>query len=179
METTPIVLERLTLQTLPESAADGPYLQWMQDPEIVRHLEPRFTTFSPDGLAEYIRFMNADPDVALLGIFVSETGEHIGNIKLGPIDRNRLVGDVGPLVGAKEHWGKGYAAGAIAGLTVWAMEALGLHKLTAGCDHVNEGSHRAFLKAGRFEEGRLREHYQCEGGRVDKILLAYLRETGP
>jgi RimJ/RimL family protein N-acetyltransferase len=175
METAPIVLERLTLRTLTESAADGPYLKWMQDPEIVRYLEARFATFSPDGLAEYIRFMNADPDVALFGIFVSATGEHVGNIKLGPIDRHHRVGDVGLLVGAKAHWGRGFATEAIAGLTRWAVETLGLHKLTAGCYDVNEGSRRAFLKAGWIEEGRLREQYQSEGKRADRILLAYIR----
>jgi ribosomal-protein-alanine N-acetyltransferase len=177
METAPIVLGRLTLRTLPESAAGGPYLQWMQDPEIVRYLEARFTALGRDGLAEYIRFMNADPDVALLGIFVTETDEHIGNIKLGPIDRNHRVGDVGLLVGAKAHWGKGYATEAIAGLTAWALETLGLHKLTAACYDVNERSRRAFLKAGWVEEGRLREQYESEGKRVDRVLLAYIRGT--
>jgi ribosomal-protein-alanine N-acetyltransferase len=175
MDTAPIVLERLTLRTLRESAADGPYLAWMQDPQVLRHLEARFTTTSRDGLADYIRFMNADPDVVLLGIFISRTDEHIGNIKLGPIDRNHRVGEVGLLVGAKAHWGKGYATEAIAGLTAWAVETLGLHKLNAGCYHVNEGSRRAFLKAGWFEEGRLREQYECEGRRVDRVLLAYIR----
>jgi RimJ/RimL family protein N-acetyltransferase len=56
------------------------------------------------------------------------------------------------------------------------VEDQDLHKLTAGCYDVNEGSRRAFLKAGWIEEGRLREQYECEGKRVDRILLAYIRE---
>jgi RimJ/RimL family protein N-acetyltransferase len=176
MDPAPIVLERLTLRTLTESAADGPYLQWMQDPDIVRYLESRFSMFNRSDLARYIRAMNENEDVYLFGIFISATDEHVGNIKLGPINRHHDVGEIGILIGAKDHWGKGVATEAIGGLTSWAMETLGLHKLTAGSYDVNEGSIHAFLKAGWFEEGRCREHYKSEGRRVDRVLLAYLRE---
>ena len=172
----PIVLQRLTLRTLSETDADGPYLQWMRDPEILQYLEARFRTFTHDDLARYVQTMNADPRVFLFGILITDTAQHIGNIKLGPIDRNHKVGDVGILIGAKEHWGQGFATEAIRGLTKWATGSQGLHKLTAGCYHLNHGSIRAFLKAGWFEEGRRREQYQCGDQRVDGVLLAYLKE---
>ncbi|MHC4218420.1 MAG: GNAT family N-acetyltransferase, partial [Planctomycetota bacterium] len=109
MDPAPIVLERLTLRTLTESAADGPYLQWMQDPDIVRYLESRFSMFNRSDLARYIRAMNENEDVYLFGIFISATDEHVGNIKLGPINRHHDVGEIGILIGAKDHWGKGVA----------------------------------------------------------------------
>jgi ribosomal-protein-alanine N-acetyltransferase len=172
---TPIHSEHIFLSTLQPGDATPIYLSWLLDPTINAYLETRF---SPpklvSDLATFIGDVNCSMHTLMLGIFLQENGRHIGNIKLGPIDWNHKVGDVGFLVGDKEQWGKGYASKAITLLANYAFTQLGLAKLTAGCYAENEGSYRALLKAGFVEEGRRISQWVVAGYRQDGILMGRL-----
>lgn len=168
----PIYSEHIVLRTLQSDDATPVYLGWLSDPAINAYLETRF---SPPKLVSDLAAVIADANTSLhtlmLGIFLQENGRHIGNIKLGPIDWNHKVGDMGFLIGDKEQWGKGYASKAIALLSDYAFEQLGLAKLTAGCYAENEGSRRALLKAGFVEEGRRLSQWVVAGCRQDGVLM--------
>ena len=56
-------------------------------------------------------------------------------------------------------------------LTEYAFTQLSIAKLTAGCYADNEGSRRAFLKAGFSEEGRRIAQWIVDGRRQDGVLL--------
>jgi len=97
---------------------------------------------------------------------------HIGNLKIGPIDRNHGTADLGILIGEKDCWGRGLATEAIALATEYAFSELRLRKITAGSYSNNPGSVKAFVKAGWEVEGSMRMQYIASGKLVDKILLA-------
>jgi [ribosomal protein S5]-alanine N-acetyltransferase len=173
----PLRGERLTLKSLGAEDATARYLAWMHDARVTAYLESRFSPpQSTDDLERFISDANASAHSLLLGIFESE--QHIGNIKLGPIDPHHAVGDIGILIGEPSSWGKGYASEAIALLRDHAFSQLGLAKLTAGCYAANEGSTRAFLRAGFAEEGRRTSQWQSGDGRVDGILLGCVNPSG-
>lgn len=159
----PIATPRLSLRSLTATDATDDYLGWMRDPRVNRYLESRFGSFSHESLACFIADCNANPSLLLLGITVREGGRHIGNIKLGPIDRHHRLGDIGLLIGDPSAWGKGYAREAIAGLSAHALGPLDLHKLTASYYEANIGSEKAFLGAGWNIEGIRPQHFLCEG----------------
>jgi [ribosomal protein S5]-alanine N-acetyltransferase len=170
----PLRGERLTLKSLSATHASDRYLSWMHDARVTAYLETRFSPpKTTDDLERFIADCNTSTHSLLLGIFVGE--EHIGNIKLGPIDRNHAVGDIGILIGEPSSWGKGYASEAISLLRDHAFAQLGLAKLTAGCYAVNEGSTRAFLRAGFVEEGRRISQWQAGDTRVDGVLLGCVK----
>jgi RimJ/RimL family protein N-acetyltransferase len=104
-------------------------------------------------------------------MFLREDARHIGNIKLGPINRHHGTGDIGLLIGERSEWGKGHACEAIALFADYAFANLGLAKLTASCYSDNEGSRHAFLKAGFVEEGRRLAQYMSCGKRQDGVML--------
>lgn len=168
----PIHSEHIVLRTLQPGDATPVYLSWLSDPAINAYLETRF---SPpqlvSDLASFIVEVNTSFDILMLGIFLQGNGRHIGNIKLGPIEWNHQVGDMGFLIGDKEHWGKGYASKAIALLADYAFTHLGLAKLTAGFYAQNEGSRHALLKAGFVEEGRRISQWLVAGCRQDGVLM--------
>ena len=110
----------------------------------------------------------------LLAIVIKSDQRHIGNIKLGSINWIHRLADMGILIGEKDCWGKGYATEAIRLVAGYAFEILNLHKLVAGVYSMNEGSSRAFLKAGFMREGAFKEHYFCEGRYVDSEMLGLL-----
>jgi ribosomal-protein-alanine N-acetyltransferase len=163
----PLLLEQLTVVHATER-----YLEWMNDPQVTRFLESRFSPPADvDALKAFICDCDNSPTDLLLGIFLSGTGQHIGNIKLGPINPHHKTGEIGLLIGERSCWGKGYAVAAIAILADHAFETLGLVKLTAGCYAENVGSTRAFQRSGFQIEGRRAMQWDCDGLRQDGILL--------
>ena len=124
----------------------------------------------------FVRARAGDRNNVFLAIVAREGDRHIGNIKLGPIDWLHRTGDIGILIGERDCWGKGYAAEAIALLAEYAFGTLNLHKLTASCYEPNQGSTRAFTKAGFEIEGVRKQQFFCEGRYVDLVLLGRVRD---
>jgi ribosomal-protein-alanine N-acetyltransferase len=175
---TPLIGQSLFLRTLVGEDATPRYLSWLSDVEVTRYLEVRFSAPSNlIGLSDFISSTNESDDTLMLGMFLLSDGRHIGNIKLGPINRHHGTGDIGLLIGERGEWGKGHARAVIALVTNYAFTTLGLSKLTAGCYSANEGSRRAFLLAGFVEEGRQAAQYVADGVRQDKILLGKIKPT--
>ena len=164
--------EQIVLRTLLPADASFTYLDWLSNPEINGYLEVRFNLpRSVDDLASYISNTNESPHTLLLGIFLVDSERHIGNIKLGPIDWNHQIGDLGFLIGDRTQWGKGYASQSIRLISDYAFSELGLAKLTAGCYADNDSSRRALQRAGFVEEGRRVSQWAVAGRRQDGIIM--------
>ena len=167
----PLVRDDIALRTLEPEDVTTSYLAWLNDAAVNRYLEVRFAP--PQSLTElrsFVAAVNASADSLLLGVFLP-SGKHIGNIKMGPIDAHHATADVGLIIGDRAEWGKGYAQAAISLLSEYAFEALQIAKLTAGCYADNEGSTKAFLRAGYAIEGRRVAQWRVEDRRVDGVLL--------
>jgi ribosomal-protein-alanine N-acetyltransferase len=168
--------ERLVLRTLTPADANDDYARWMNDPEIVRYTESRFATHTVESIRSSIESTQAASDSVFLAIITRADGRHIGNIKLGPINSCHLCADIGIIIGEKDCWGHGYATEAIERIARHAFDDLRLHKLTAGCYACNQGSRRAFEKAGFTLDGYRRGDCYCEGAWMDTLLLARWNE---
>jgi [ribosomal protein S5]-alanine N-acetyltransferase len=169
--TTRLETAQLILTELDTGHAGAPYLDWMNDAGLMQFLESRFRSYTNEDLAAFVAATNADPDSLLLGMFMKDDGSHVGNIKIGPIDRHHRRGDIGLLIGDRTRWGRGLAREAIAALTAHALGPLGLHKVTAGCYGANLAARKAFLAAGFVEEGRRPRHFAYGEGWEDHVLL--------
>lgn len=171
----PLQTPRLTLRSLTGRDCSGGYLAWMNDPLVQRYLESRNQTNDLSSIVTFVERCNASPDVLLLGIIEQATESHIGNIKLGSIDRHHSRSAIGILLGEKSAWGKGYACEAIGAVSRFAFEALGLAKLFAGAYAENESSIKAFCNAGFSVEARLHQHAVIEDRRTDVLMLAKMQ----
>lgn len=158
----------------PDSVGDA-YVEWLNDPAIARYLESRFARHDADSTRAYAASVLASADSVLLGIRSVALGRrHVGNIKLGPINRQHGTADIGIMIGDRAAWGRGIATAAIAMLAEIAREELGLRKLTAGCYASNGGSERAFLKAGFAREGVRPGQFLLDGKPEDLVLMGRL-----
>jgi len=113
----------------------------------------------------------------LLGIITRSDGKHIGNIKLGPIDRNHGLGDIGLLIGEPDKWGVGFAREAIKAVSDFALGPLSLHKVTASCYASHVASRKAFEANGFLVEGIRPKHFRNDGQWEDAILMARTLEA--
>ncbi len=167
--------KRIYLREVRPSDVNERYYRWMNDPEITRFLESRFAPNAIENLRDYVAGKLGDRDNIFLAIVLKEEDRHIGNIKLGPIQWIHRLADIGLLIGEKDCWGKGYATEAIQLVSDYAFNVLNLHKVAAGCYGPNEGSARAFQKAGFVVEGVRKEQFYTNGSYVDDILLGLIR----
>lgn len=157
----------LELRCLHEDEVGHAYLGWLSDTLVNQYLEVRHAP--PQSVAElrqFVRDLNASPDNLLLGMFTQDGRRHIGNIKLGPINWLHRRADIGIVCGERAEWGKGYATTAIRLLSDLAEQQFDLRRLSAGCYGGNEGSLRAFQKAGFTLEATLPDYWQLGDGRT-------------
>lgn len=169
--------ENIYLREVRESDVNENYYRWMNDPDITQYLESRFYPNSLEELRHYVGEKSKDNSSVFLAIILKNGNRHIGNIKLGPINWIHRYADVALIIGEKDCWGKGYASSAICLVTKYAFKTLNLHKLMAGCYDLNQGSAKAFQKAGFQTEGVRKRHYYYDGGYIDSVLLGIVRET--
>ncbi len=169
---------RVGLRRVRSSDVTPVYVGWLNDPEVNRFLESRFSPHSLESTAAYVAKLEGDVDNVFLAIIMLDGSRHIGNMKIGPINRQHRCAAVGIVIGEKDCWGKGYATEAISLGTRYSFATLGLHRLEAGAYAENPGSARAFLKAGWHEEGREQSKWRCEDRFVDGVRIACVNAAG-
>jgi [ribosomal protein S5]-alanine N-acetyltransferase len=165
---------RVELFQLEPEDVTGRYVDWLNDPAVNRFLEVRWQRSTLHTTSEFVALQIESPASLLLGMRAIDTGQHVGNIKLGPIDIRHGLAEVGIMIGEAAARGTGIGSEAIRLLAGIARDQLALRKLTAGCYASNMGSTRAFQKAGFHVEGTRREHFLLDGKPENLTLLARL-----
>ncbi len=153
------------------------YVAWLTDPDINRFLETRWQKTSMEGIRDFVEQMTRSPDNFLFAICTVDTDTHVGNIKLGPVNRNHSFADVSYFIGAKEYWGRGIATEAISLVVQFGFDRLGLHRVQAGVYSTNVGSRKALERNGFLLEGVCREKFIDGSQRVDHLLLGLINDT--
>ena len=168
--------KNICLREIQISDAKKNYYNWMRDPEVNQYLESRFEKWSVRRLKNYVKEIKINRDNFFWAIILKETGGHIGNIKLGPVNRKHGFADLGIIIGEKPYWGKGFATEAITLVADYAFKKLKLNKLTAGAYANNIGSVKAFKNAGFLIEGIQKRQYLYNKKYVDGVLLGCIKK---
>lgn len=163
--------ERIYLREVRQTDVNENYYKWMNDEEVNRFLETRFVPQSIESIKKYVEKFDGNINEVFLAICLKENGNHIGNIKLGPINWIHRFADVSLVIGDKNQWGKGFATEAINLITNYAFSVLNLHKLRAGCYEQNEGSKKAFEKSGYSVESVFKKQYFYMGKYIDSFSM--------
>lgn len=163
---------RVHLRPVRESDVGPRYVGWLNDRETNRYMETRFARHTRKTVLSFVRDKRVRRRVEpFFCICLNGTGEHIGNVKLGPIHPRHKTADVSLFIGEKSLWGKGYASEAIALVTKFAFERLRLNKLEAGCYEANRASAKAFARCGYAREGFRKAHVIYGGKPMSVVLL--------
>lgn len=166
----------ITLREL--TAADLPLLnKWRADREIA------------DGLGGAFRHVNVETDQAWfqdylgsrsrnvrMGIVLDETHELIGVAYLLDIEPIHRRCEFAVMVGAKEHWGKGYGTAAVRSALDHAFADLNLTRVYLYVNCTNDAALRLYEKTGFRREGILRKHAYKSGEYLDVAVMGMLRD---
>lgn len=164
--------KRLYLREVKPEDANVTYCRWLNDPDVNRFLETRHSPQTIATIRAYIEKTRNDPDEVFLAICLKDGDKHIGNIKIGPINRIHHFADMSLFIGEKRLHGKGIATEAIAAFSDFAFNVLKLNKIKAGFYAENIASMKAFGKAGFKEEGRLTKQLLMDGKYTDWVIMA-------
>ena len=161
--------EKITLRKLNLSKdTSNKYLNWMNDSEVHKYTEQKYTKHSLINLRKFVKEKNESNNELLYGIFLKKNNfkMHIGNIKLGPINFIHKKGEIAYFIGEKELWGKGYTTLAIKEIIKIAKKK-GLKKLKAGLYEMNIGSKKVLEKNNFKLEGKFKSEIVYKGKRYN------------
>lgn len=164
--------EKVLLRPLDDSDCNLTYLGWLNDAEVNKFLETRWEEQTLPKIKSFVKEINQSTHSYIFAI--EYQGNHIGNIKIGPINERYKYADISYFIGNKDIWGGGIATDAIKTISKFAFEHLLLNRVQAGAFGSNLGSIRVLEKAGFKYEGCLREKIYTERFLDDHLLYGLL-----
>lgn len=136
-------------------------IRWIDSPEfLLQWGGPQFDyPLNENQLKKYIENANRDTsDTLIYKVIHKETGNVIGHVSLGKIDRKNKSARIGKvLVGEKNLRGQGIGSLMVKELLKIAFEELKLHRVSLGVFDFNESGIACYEKVGFKKEGLLRD----------------------
>lgn len=177
IQVNPVETSRLLVRPLVVEDVTEGYVRWLNQPEVSKYLEARFSTHSLESVRAYVASMCASSSALHCGLFLRESSiVHVGTVTLPKIDYPHKVAELSYVIGRKEYWGKGLGTEAVNAGCQIAFNQLEIRKIQAGVYASNIGSQKALQKNGFLIEGRLRERFIGADGQLeDHIWMGLLR----
>jgi ribosomal-protein-alanine N-acetyltransferase len=167
-----ISTNRLTLRPLTKATSRN--IAWLRDRDVVRYSQQRHRDHT---LSSQVRYINSFVGRShLWGIYLAESGNHIGNISAANDEPNN-VSDIGIMIGETAFWGKGYAREAWTAACGWLLDKDygGVRKLEAGCSRNNVAMMKIIQGSGFKQEGELLNHLLIDNAPVSAVLFGRMR----
>ena len=161
---------KIHLRDLTENDITEDYLMWFRDQEVTQYLDAQNLT-KQEVLENITKGKKLGVHI-MLAIVENESGKHIGNVKIGPINTITKVSDLVTVIGDLSSQGKGYGREAILAGCDYAFDHVGIRKLAGRINVKNIASVKAYMAAGWFIEGILREHDFRNGVPEDVYAVA-------
>jgi len=146
------------------------YLSWFRDGTVTQFLSAR--NLRRSDVIAYMDEGRQSGTYHMLAVCDAATGLHIGNVKIGPIDRTHGTSNLVTVIGDRTYWGRGFATEAIALASYLAFDRFGVRKL---CDSIiggNLGSVKSYTRAGWHIECTRRSQFLVDGVPQDEIFIA-------
>ncbi len=157
MRTPFIIGERIYLRPLEREDLNGGYLGWLNDPEVNKYMESGLFPYTKIDLDEFYEQVIRSKNQVILAIDHKETNEHIGNIKLGPINWVHRKATLGIMIGDKQFWGKGIGTEATRLMVEYGFYKLDLRRIELGVHAEHKAAVNIYEAIGFRIEGRFRE----------------------
>ena len=137
-----IFLKELTLKDI-----SNKYIDWLNDYDVTKYTAQVNIKNNKTTIKKYINEILNSKNNYLYGIYIKEKSQinHIGNIKLGPIDYINKSSYISYFIGEKNYWGKNIATCAIKKI-IKISKKMKLKKLLAGTHELNKPSQKVLKK---------------------------------
>ena len=164
-----IVNEHCALKVLTNIDVSANYVNWLNDYEVMKYTEQKNFNHTSLKVKKFVIEKYKSKHDFLFGIFFNS--QHIGNIKLGPINWVHLISEISYFVGEKDFWWKGISSAVVKRVVNFGFNEIGLKKINAGFYEKNIASSKVFKRCGFTLEGIRKKNVIFEGKRLDTILV--------
>ncbi len=171
-----LIGKKLYLRGIEEEDLEGKYFDWLNDFKVTKYMESGIFPNTVERMQEYFKNVGRSNNNVLLAIIDMKTDEHIGNIRLGPINWVHRTSFVGIMIGEKNFWGKGYGTESLKLVMEYAFNRLNLHKISSGINNSNKTSIRAFERAGFKIECRRKDELYVDDSYHDALIMGLTKE---
>jgi [ribosomal protein S5]-alanine N-acetyltransferase len=136
-------------------------------------LETRWEQQNISKIKKFVKEMTRSDNNFLFAIIEKSTLNHIGNIKIGSVNKFHNFAEISYFIGDRDSWGRGYGTEAVKALTEYSFKNLGLEVIIAGVYQSNIGSQRVLEKAGYSLEGSISNQFlNSNGDREDHLYYS-------
>lgn len=165
-------MSRVYLRTMTPQDINDNYLAGFANEAVTEFLEVKGSNLTIQKVIDYMNKGQKDNTYFIYAVCLKSNDKHIGNLKIGPIDRKHMIADLVTVIWDHEQWGKGLATEAIKAGNVKAFSEYNIRKLHGGIYEKNISSIKAYTKAGWIVEGRLQNHYILDGKLQDRVMVS-------
>lgn len=179
MTTSYLVGDRIKLVKFSERHITPKYMDWVNEQENNRYMVRRIPCSRDE-----IKIPNPQ-EMLLFAVMTNvpwcndeksnDYEYYIGTATIHNLDWINHKGEVGYMIGSKDHWGRGLATEIVGLLCNYAFSLLGFNKLTAEVVSENKASVRVLEKNGFKLFGTNPEDYFLDGKYLDNLLYVKLR----
>ena len=164
----PIEGDAVILREFNRSNITDNYLGWLNDPEVVRYSNQRFTLHTHKSSLDYFQSFLGTNNI-YLAIYLKKEDLYIGTMTIY-ISTVHETADIGLLIGDKTSWGKGIGQESWKLIVDWLIEVVGIRKVTGGALRSNAGMVQIMVNSGMKIDG-VREAQELLDGRAQDILF--------
>ncbi len=164
MKKSRVILRILTLKDVTKK-----YVSWLNDYETMKFTEQKYLKHTLNSTINYVKKIKRSNNQILYGIYIKNkfNFNHVGNIKLGPIDDNHKSSEISYFIGEKNLLKKGVGTEAIRKIIQIAKSKYKLSKLIAGTYSNNISSQRVLIKNNFIREANFKSQLIFEGKRIN------------
>lgn len=166
---------RVCLRPLEREDLNARYLSWLNDPEVTRYMETGTFPTTAQDLEKFYDDVTESRNQVILAVADKKSGQHIGNVKLGPIHWVHRCATFGIMIGDKKFWGRGAGLEATRLMVEYGFDRLNLRRIDLGVFAEHDAAVRCYEKVGFKVEGRMRESLFRDGKYVDRLWMGLLR----
>ena len=172
-----LIGRKLYLRILTKKDINQRYLNWLNDPDVIRFMRHRAFPTSIESLESFVTSQKWPNDL-LLAIVDKKTDTHIGNIGISSIDWVNRKAELGMVLGDRSFWNKGYMSEAFNLVIEHAFSRMNLHKLYAGTEKDNKSAVALFKKTGWVIEGDLKDETFRDKKYINILRFAIFNKKG-
>ena len=152
----------------------GPrYLSWLHDPEVNRFLVGAHSGISIDQARDYCQqLVTSDKDI-FLAILANPNNQHLGNVRLGPIDVSRHIGNFSIMIGEEKSRGIGLGTQIFRSCMKYYFEEIGVNRICVDVIKNHHAAVRIYQKSKlQVDQESAREIFL--NGSWQKLLMMYI-----
>lgn len=166
---------RLRLTSFTTEHVNASYIGWLNDPAVVKYSNQRFISHTHKTCLQYLQTF-AGTNNRFYAIEELATGQMLGTLTVYA-NLQHQTADIGILIGATQHWGKGFGQEAFQ-LVMHELASLGLiRKMTAGTMACNLGMVKIMERAGMHLEATRKAQELLDGHPMDILYFAKFVNT--